>query len=194
MSKKLLCIDNAENFTIKLFGRCLLVYTDHYIVNFSLNKLTYRQPPFEVHYEKADLENVDDCSRSPFNLNRMKNYLAELPDLVDGYIFYKDDKTPIGCAWVMYRGGNEFQYRVRNVDALGFHFSVFDEYKGQGLIGYMIYCLLTELKEKGIDNMYCGVRINNTSAIKAYMKIGADIVGEKRFFRIAGIRIPYPTL
>ena len=194
MRRKLFSIDKTQNFSIKILGKRLFTYTHHYIMRFSLDKLAYRQPAFPLRYEKASLENVDDCSKAPYSLNRMKRYLTEFPEKVDGYIFYREDDTPVGCVWVMYRGGNEFQYRVRKIDALGFHFCVYDEFKGQGLIGYMIFCLMTELRKKEIDSLYCGVRTNNASAIKSYRKLGADIVSEKRFFRIAGLRIPYPAL
>lgn len=100
----------------------------------------------------------------------------------------------MGYVWVAYKGANEFQYRIRRIDAFGFDFAVHPAYRGQGIVGFMIYELLVSLKNEGIDALYASVRKNNQSAIRAYKKLGAVIVGSKKFCRFAGIRIPYPIL
>ena len=112
-----------------------------------------------------------------------------------GYVYYnRIDNKPVGCVWVAYKGANEFQYRIRKIDAFGFDFAVNNAYRGQGIVGFMIYELLLTLKNEGINVLYASVRKNNRSALKAYDKTGAVIVESKRFFRVAGIRIPYPII
>lgn len=58
----------------------------------------------------------------------------------------------------------------------------------------MICDLLKELNEDGVDVLYASVRKNNTSAIKAYTKMGGSLVASKSFFRVLGMRIPYPII
>ena len=91
----------------------------------------------------------------------------------------------------MYKGGNELQYRIRNVDAFGFDFCVFDKYKGNRYIELIIYEILLYLRKKNINKLYASVRTNNYAAIKAYQRMNMNIESIKRFGRIISLRIPY---
>lgn len=192
---KLLYVDKRENYMIRLMERTLFEYCHHYLIEFALDRFEKCKSYPDLVCKKITLQNVDECTGIAFNVNRMKAYLTHQPDKVDGFLYYtKDTGETVGCIWVMYRGGNEFQYRVRNVEAFGFDFGIRGKFRGRGIIVWMIHELLLYLQKKGIRTLYASVRTNNKSAIKAYTKAGMKIVREKRFFRIVGIRIPYPIV
>lgn len=187
-------IDRSGNFSIRLKQRTVFEYCDHFLMRFVLADCRCVNHP-EVYRVNISLSNVDDCNGLGFSVVRMRNYLLKQSAHMKGYIYYnKIDNNPVGCVWVAYKGANEFQYRIRKIDAFGFDFAVNNAYRGQGIVGFMIYELLLSLENEGIDVLYASVRKNNKSAIRAYEKIGAVIVGTKKFYRFAGIRIPYPMI
>lgn len=190
----LIQIDRSENFPIRLKQRTVFEYCDHFLMKFSLDTCGSVVPP-EIYRANISLSNVDDCYGMGFSVVRMKRYLQKQSAHMKGYMYYsRMNDNPVGCVWVAYKGANEFQYRIRKIDAFGFDFAVNSAYRGQGIVGFMIYELLLSLKNEGIDALYASVRKNNPSALRAYEKIGAVIVESKRFCRLAGIRIPYPVL
>lgn len=187
-------IERSDNFAIRLNQRTAFEYCNHFLIRFTLDNCSYVNHP-ELYRKNISISNVDDCNGMGFSVVRMKNYLLKQSDHMKGYIYYnRIDNKPVGCVWVAYKGANEFQYRIRKIDAFGFDFAVNNEFRGQGIVGFMIYELLLALKKEGINVLYASVRKNNRSALKAYDKIGAVIVESKRFFRVAGIRIPYPII
>lgn len=187
-------IDHSGNFAIRVNERAAFEYCDHYLMKFSIQNCRCREHS-ELYCVAATPENVDDCDGFGFSVNRMKDYLHHQNDRMKGFVYYsRIDNTPVGCIWVAYKGANEFQYRIRKVDAFGFNFAVRSEYRGQGIIGFMIYELLRKLEQEGIDTSYASVRRNNRSALRAYEKCGAVIISRRKFFRIAGVRISYPII
>lgn len=190
----LIQIDRSGNFAIRLMHRTAFEFCDHYLMKFSLDNCSYVNHP-ELYWANISLSNVEDCNGMNFSVARMKEYLRTQNSYMRGYIYYsKINNNPVGCVWAAYRGANEFQYRIRNVDAFGFDFAVKNEYRGHGIVGFMIFQLLRSLQDEGIHDLYASVRKNNYAAISAYEKIGAVKVGRKRFCRLAGIRVPYPKL
>ena len=67
----------------------------------------------------------------------------------------------------MHKGGNEIQYRIRNIDAFIFDAFVSESYRGKSFVGEMIKCLADKELADNIK-MYLAVRTDNHSAIKAY--------------------------
>lgn len=190
----LLKIDHSGNFAIRLRGRAVFEYCNHYIVKFDVSKCSCVAHP-ELRMEPINLDNVDLCDGMGFSTKRMRMYLSEQSYCMKGYLYSRiADNKPVGCVWVAFHGANEFQYRVRRVGAFGFDFAVKPEFRGQGIVGFMICNLLKELHEDGVDVLYVSVRKNNTSAIRAYTKMGGSLVASKRFFRVLGMRIPYPII
>lgn len=187
-------IDYNDNFAIRIKERAVFEYCNHYLIKFELANCSYIDHP-EIYFVEITKNNVSDCIGMGFSVERMKKYLLEQNLYMKGYIYYsKNGNKPVGCVWVAFKGADEFQYRIRYVDAFGFDFAVNPSYRGQGIVGFMIHELLILLKEKGINSLYASVRKNNKSALRAYNKFGATIVSNKKFYRVLGIRIPYPII
>lgn len=94
----------------------------------------------------------------------------------------------------MYKGSDDLEYRIRNIDAYIFDVFVNEKYRGNGYAGEMIRRLMEYLHKKGIDSADLAVSLSNTSAIRAYEKIGFTTVKDCSFARILKINIPYHAL
>ncbi len=196
--RKLFSVEKDENYTICFLGHRLLEICDHYLISFSLDSFTL----FDDNYtdnnlaaEKISEQNVEYLRNIGYNYKTISRYVYGKKEPEEGFIYFtKEEHKPVGCIWVMYRGGNEAQYRVRHVDAFGFYFFVFPKFRGNHYIEYFIFNILKHLKAQGIDKLYASVRKNNDRALKAYRKAGMKIEASKRFYRFIRWRIPYPIV
>lgn len=183
-------------FSIRFRHRELYAFFDHHLMYFELTQEKALQYSDEWLAEAITIKNVDDCANEVFSCGRMKRYLLEQPDYVNGFLFReaKTGKTA-GFLWIMYPGGNEFQYRVRKVDAFLFDVYVSPDFRGHGLCGQMFQYVFDYLKKNGKKTVALGVRTNNPSAIKAYKKAGGVIKARKRFIQLAHrYNIPYYSI
>ena len=104
------------------------------------------------------------------------------------------EQKPIGICSVMYKNGDELEYKVRNIDAFIYNVRIDSTYRGKGYAKEMLLFVGMQLKYRGINDMYLAVSTDNTSAIKAYKKTGFEIVSEKYFIRMLRKNIPYYTI
>ena len=174
----------------RLFEIC-----DHYLISFSLDDFSMVFSEDLLKEEIITEESLHYLKRAEFNYNIMKKYIIDKTDPVDGFLYFdKELNQPVGCIRVMYQGGNEVQYRIRKIDAFGFYFDVFPEFRGNRYIEFFIYSMLKHLEAKGITKLYASVRKNNIAALKAYKHAGMKIEAEKKFYRFIKWRIPYPIV
>lgn len=111
----------------------------------------------------------------------------------EGFKLVNGEK-PVGTIWVMYKGSDDLEYRIRNIEAYIFDVFVNDDYRGRGYAGEMIQKLMLYLHERGINTAYLAVSTSNKSAIKAYIKTGFTTVRDTSFARILKINVPYHVL
>ncbi|MBP5201820.1 N-acetyltransferase [bacterium] len=112
----------------------------------------------------------------------------------DIYVFKDEAGNSVGTISVMYRGGMEIEYKIKNIDAFIYDVRTDEAYRGRGYAGMMIESVCRELTSKGIDKVYLAVSTNNESAIKAYIKSGFVIERTSCFVRFLKINIPYREL
>ena len=183
-----------DPFQLLFHNRQIFAFYDHYLTYFDLQKTTdtYELDP-SLTVEQINLDNVEDCDNESFWIGRMKRYLQEQPNYVNGFVF-RDAETqaPVGFLWVMYPGGNEFQYKIRKVDAFLFDVYVSPEHRGRGLCGKMFQYVFAYLKHRGAVTAGLAVRVKNTSAIRAYEKLGGVFKKRKKFIQfIRRFNFPY---
>lgn len=166
----------------------LFVFNDYIIYRADFSTITWAEAQFEM--KKITFDNVDLCSKGDFSMERMRQYLKEKADETEGFLFFDGDH-PVGYLWIMYRGGDHFQYRVRNIDALIYQIEVYPEFRGHGACGHMMRQTFKYLETRNINDAYWSVRKNNKSAIKAYDKLDAKQVDRRRFLRVLKVNIPY---
>ena len=80
---------------------------------------------------------------------------------------------------MMYKGADDLEYRIRNIDAYIFDVYVNNQYRGKGYAGEMIRQLMEYLHGKGINIAHLAVAKSNRSAIRAYEKTGFMTVTDK---------------
>ena len=149
-----------------------------------------------LYMEKITFENLQDCSGGSFSLDIMASYLKKQKDKAEGFLFYeKNSRQAVGYAWVMHKGGNEIQYRIKKADAFLFDVCVLPQCQGKGY-STKILAMITEYlhRERQIDTLTLACRTDNEIALKAYKKFGFTICCKKTFIRLLKINIPYYKL
>ena len=184
-------------FSLYFHQRQLFAYYDHYLMYFDLKKFMQTDQKNELwEMEEISIKNINDCDNEVFSLGRMKRYLATKQNHVKGFLFRNRITTkPCGFLWIMYPEENEFQYRVRKVDAFIFDVYVSPDCRGAGLCGYMFQLLFEFLIDISKYTVALGVRTDNPSAIRAYQKAGGEIKTRRRFIQLVHrYNIPYYTV
>lgn len=141
---------------------------------------------------KADVGNFPDW-RGGYSRDMLIRLLQD-KNCLGFYYTDKETETPVGTIWVMFSGGNEVEYKIRNIGAFIFNVYVKTEYRGRGIARELLNIATGEVGSRGIKKCYLAVRTDNHSAIRAYHKYGFTTVDEKRFLRVLGKNIPYITL
>ena len=113
--------------------------------------------------------------------------------LCEQYVLAEGDEL-LGTLSVMYRGGNELEYRIRRIDAFIYNLAVPEAHRGRGIAGEMLRQVFDILADRGCSDVYLAVSADNASAIRAYEKAGFEVVGTKSFVRTLKINIPYHVL
>ena len=193
--KKIFSINKTGNYSIRIFKRSIFEFCNHYLISFSLDQFPMSFSDELLKMEKINEDNLHYLKHIGYKYKTMNKYIKDKKELQEGFIYFtKDTHEPVGCIWVMYKGGNEAQYRIRNIDAFGFYFAVFPKFRGNRYIEYFIYNLLKHLETKGIHSLYASVRKNNKSALRAYERAGMKIEANQKFYRIIRLHIPYPII
>ena len=181
---------------LKLFGKNILqVYTQ------KIMKIEYKTAagnPEKSSYTLRKINNdIITEELAPIGttvtVSNLKHLLRVNGSRCEGFIFGADD-TPIGTIWVMYRGADDLEYRIRNIDAYIFDVYVNNLHRGKGYAGEMIRQLMEYLHDKGINTAYLAVSMSNSSALRAYKKTGFTTVADKKFAGFLKINIPYHKL
>lgn len=181
---------------LKLFGKNILQVYTHKIMKVDYN--TAKKTPAKSSYTLRKINNdiISDELASigtTVTVSNLKHLLRVNGSRCEGFIFEGKD-TPIGTIWVMYRGANDLEYRIRNIDAYIFDVYVNSLHRGKGYAGEMICQLMEYLHDKDINTAYLAVSISNKSALRAYKKTGFTTVTDKKFARFLKINIPYHKL
>lgn len=177
-----------------MFNKNAVTLFHHYIMSANIGDIKTCDSDIDYVVERITEANLHECADSAFSINIMAQYIKNQNDKAIGYLFKeKISGNAIGYAWVMRKGGDEIQYKIRNIDAFLFDVFVSNQYRGKRFVNVMIsYIAQKEFRET--DKIYLAVRVDNVSAIKAYERIGFETQEEKRFLRILKKNIPYYKL
>lgn len=181
---------------IKVFGKNILQVYSHHIMKIEYSKIKRGHPNKKLVLDKIKLNNISDeiaSVGSTVTVTNLKQLVRKNGELCEGFIL-RDDEHSIGTVWVMYKGADDLEYRIRNIDAYIFGVFVSEQFRGYGYAGEMIRQLLNYLHLKGIETAYLAVSCINGNAIKAYKKAGFSIVRDNTFVRFLKINIPYHIL
>lgn len=178
---------------IKLFGKNILQFYNHHIM-----KLDYKPADLNQMFalRKIDFDHVTEELTSigtTVTVPNLYRLIKMNKDKCEGFKFINGEKA-VGTIWVMYKGSDDLEYRIRHIEAYIFNVYINEDFRGNGYAGEMICHLMKYLHGKGIDTAHLAVSVSNENAIKAYKKSGFSIVKDLSFVRVLKINIPYHVL
>jgi len=189
----MISIDTDEYLEIRINKRHLFTYTKHKIIAIQ-RVYCSRSECTQYEFVPISLENLENCSQGSFSVYRMRQYLEKQSERIKGFFLRNNDGDYLGYIWIAFRGADEFQYRIRHLDAFFFDVCVFPQYRGNGIMRQMFSMVFDELEKYGIDVVYGAVRPNNLTALRAYQKLHCQVYKKKSFIRFLRWNIPYYTL
>lgn len=181
-------------FCLKLFNKNIFCLYRHFIMSLNIERSCDVDKSNSLLVEKISLENYKQCVFGSFPISFMRKYLKEQSDYAKGFLFKNADGQSVGYIWVMFKGGREVQYKIKNIDAFIFDVCVNKEFRRKGIASYMVSYIVNYLFERDKKKCYLAVRKENTPAINLYKKIGFNIVKSCSFIRFCKQNIPYYSL
>ena len=177
--------------SIKLFGKNVISIFCHHIMSLTYSNSFAKSGCLEMSCITDSPEKIIDGVYS-------KRYATMLIKNNEGkcevFEFCDSTNNIVGTISVMYKGGNDIEYKIRHIDAFIYNVYTIKNYRGRGYAGEMIKLLMEYLHEKDINKAYLAVSTNNESAIRCYQKAGFKTEYDASFIRILKINIPYRQL
>lgn len=177
--------------SIRLFGKNVISTFNHHIMSlqYSSNIAATNKLVMECITEQPD-KMID----GTYSVETAKALLAKNKGKCDVFIFHDSNENVVGTLSVMYKNGNDIEYKIRKADAFIYNVLTDEKHRGRGYAGEMLRLLSEYLHGKSIDKAYLAVSTNNTSAIRAYEKIGFVTEYDSSFIRVLKVNIPYRQL
>ena len=179
--------------TIKVFGKNLISTYHHIIMSLPSDSMS---APLNSLSIECITNQPEKMINGTYSIDTAKYLLSNNSGRCDVFIYHDTDNNTIGTLSVMYRGGDDIEYKIRNIDAFIYNVYTEEKYRGNGYAKEMICLLMKYLdgKSQFINEVYLAVSTNNSSAIRAYEKAGFIKRSESSFIRILKINIPYKVL
>ena len=162
---------------LKIANKNIITYYSHYIME-QIAEI-HIECDLSVDTNEITLENIDQLDKlNGFDISYLKKELKK-GSKIFGIYAYTDDKI-IGYVWCALKGGKDRQYLVKDSDIYIFDVFTDSRFRGHNIAPYLINLLTKKYASDG-SKIRLAVRKSNTSAIRAYQKIGFSIVSEKNF-------------
>ena len=180
-----------ETGSIQLFGKNVVSFFRHHIMSLRHSNSFISSGDLKINRITDSPEKMID---GPYSKHLAKMIVEKNKGKCDVFEFCNTDNTIVGTLSVMYKGGNDIEYKIRHIDAFIYNVYTVEAYRGKGYAGDMIKLLMEYLHEMNIDKAYLAVSTNNESAIRCYRKVGFTTEYDMSFIRILRINIPYRRL
>lgn len=177
--------------SIKLFGKNVISTFSHHIMSLEYSSLNATTNNLVM---ECITEHPDKMIDGTYSVETAKDLLAKNKGKCDVFIFYDSNEDVVGTLSVMYKNGNDIEYKIRKADAFIYNVLTEEKHRGRGYAGEMLRLLSEYLYGKSIDKAYLAVSTNNTSAIRAYEKVGFVTEYDSSFIRVLKVNIPYKQL
>lgn len=181
---------------IKLFGKNIVQMYSHDIMKLDYKVVSRDSNCLAFSIREIDMNKIEyelELIGSTISIPHLKRLVSKNKSLCEGFIFERMGKA-IGTIWVMYKGANDLEYKIRNIDAYIFDVYVNESSRGNGYACEMVRYLMEYLHGKGIETAHLAVATTNRSAIRAYEKTGFVTVSKRNFIRLLKVNIPYCIL
>lgn len=177
--------------SIRIFGKNVISTFDHHIMSLHYSALN---KPRNVLRMECINDHPEKMIDGTYSVETARNVMLKNRGKCDVFVFYDSEGNTIGTLSVMYKGGNDIEYKIRSIDAFIYNVLTKKEYRGKGYAGEMLFLLSEYLHGKSIEKSYLAVSKNNDSAIRAYKKTGFVTEKDSSFIRILRVNIPYKQL
>lgn len=175
---------------LKLFNKTLIEYFDHYVLKLSIDD--FKVTDNELKMIRINKDNLSEVGNAAGNTTG--RWIKEDYPFAEGYCFYNSLDEQIGSCWVMYKGGDEKLYRIRNTDSFIFRLEVNEQHRGKGYSKMIMKDMITAIKKRDCKDVTLVCAVKNSVALSLYQNLGMKIVDRKRFFRIGNVNVPYHAL
>ena len=175
---------------LKFFGNTVLELFDHYVLKMDLDDFVYSKN--ELQMIKIDKQNMDQVGRAIGNTT--KKWIANDYPYAQGYCFKNPEGDQIGSCWIMFKGGDEKLYKIRNHDSFIFRLEVEESFRGRGYSKMIMTDMFQTIRKQGCREVILVCARKNEKALHLYETIGMKKIGRKIFCRVLNKNIPYYEL
>lgn len=117
-------------------------------------------------------------------INQQRQIVTINNKLCEIFVFKNEFGKSIATISVIYKGGKDSEYKIRNIQSYIYNIYVIPKYRGKGYIGYCLELLTDYLRGKGISEVYIAVSGDNLAAVRAYEKFRFKTVKKCLFHSI----------
>ncbi|MBQ6334409.1 MAG: GNAT family N-acetyltransferase [Erysipelotrichaceae bacterium] len=175
---------------IKLKNKILFETFDHYVLKIDLDD--HELSDNELLTIRINKNNCEQVGNAIGNTTR-KWILNDYP-YAEGYCFRNGSGQQVGSCWIMFKGGDEKLYKVKEADSFIFRMEVDEEYQGRGYAKKIMDHIFAIIKKHGCRNVCLVCARKNIKALHLYESVGMKIVDHKFFIRLLDKNIPYYSI
>lgn len=182
-------------FVIKIFGKNILTYYNHYIMELCTQRPAKVNTDLDVVFKEIMDEDMEALKEiGGFDMTYIQHLKRKYNEKIFGVGAYVSGEI-VGYAWLCQKGCRDRQYIIKHTDFYIFDAFVSEKFRGHNLAPAILWELVEKCAEGQQESKIClAVRKNNHSAIKSYKKLGFEIVKSKRFIRVLKLNIPQKVL
>lgn len=150
---------------LKLFGKNIYQVYTHHIMRIDYDTILEKTETFKTNLTLKQIKSDNikqelDPVGTTVTVANLQRLVRKNPSLVEGFVISDARGNSVGTIWIMYKGGNDLEYRIRDIDAYLFDVYMNEKYRGNGYAGQMIRLVMDYLKERGIDTAYLVYYVN----------------------------------
>lgn len=150
---------------------------------------------FNLNCQLIKVSGGQEFIKGTYSIDIQKSLYQKNQNKMDTFILIDECGNSIATASVMYKKGNELEYRIRKIDAFLFNVYVNAKYRHKGYADIMMKLIQNYLLEKkGIKRLLLAVSVDNEIAIKTYKKNNFKVIGKRIFIRVLRHNFPYYKL
>lgn len=188
MPKKFLSVNTVENLTITVLGKTVITFYNHLIMKVNRKDFACDFCKDNLLLREFEPDVIADMKSANFGAEFIEIFQKKNPDKIKGLALYSPNGEICGYICGLFPKCNEIQYRIRNCEFFVKYVYVYEKFRGERLASELFRQMFLNIDKQTIT---FAVRKNNLSAIKAYKRLGAEVVSKKKFIRVSKIKIPY---
>lgn len=170
--------------------RKIISFRQHWIMEYKLgvNNTVCEETELRLQCVK-DIVSMTDGT---YSISLQKKIMDSNSEFCDVFVLVNTNSEKIGTISLMYKNGNELEYRIRECDAFIYNVYIEPKYRNRGYAKKMIALLWNYLSsEKDITTIRLAVSKDNLNAIKTYQSVGFNTIESKFFVRFLRRNFPY---